>query len=154
MSTENEILKLKVSQDKFEYINKNIPYIYQKDMTDLAFKLLSYSGHKVVLPDMEYDLENLLKYGKILKGEDYILIKGQICQCHRNSIKYWYENKTICKFMTGYAMGKDGVWRQHSWCIQKNKIIETTKARLCYFGITYSYNKSIKFYKKYFNLNV
>jgi hypothetical protein len=36
---------------------------------------------------------------------------------------------------TGYALSDDGLWRQHSWDVLRDGILETTKARQKYFGI-------------------
>jgi hypothetical protein len=35
---------------------------------------------------------------------------------------------------TGYALSDDGLWRQHSWGMRRDAIIETTEARVLYFG--------------------
>ncbi len=36
---------------------------------------------------------------------------------------------------TGYALSRDGVWRQHSWCYTDNGVVvETTEKRVQYFG--------------------
>ena len=37
--------------------------------------------------------------------------------------------------MTGYALSDDGLWRQHSWgLLTDDRVVETTVARLRYFG--------------------
>ena len=35
---------------------------------------------------------------------------------------------------TGYALSVDGLWRQHSWGVARDLIIESTEARVKYFG--------------------
>ena len=36
---------------------------------------------------------------------------------------------------TGYALSDDGLWRQHTWGILRDGILETTEARIEYFGL-------------------
>jgi hypothetical protein len=36
---------------------------------------------------------------------------------------------------TGYALSADGLWRQHSWGVRRQGILETTAPREKYFGI-------------------
>ncbi len=37
---------------------------------------------------------------------------------------------------TGYALDADGLWRQHSWVMdKKGRVIETTVRRVAYCGI-------------------
>lgn len=60
-------------------------------------------------------------------------------QCHDNCIAlavvYEYE------WYTGFALSKDGLWRNHSWCINANHpsgiptIVETTDERILYVGV-------------------
>ena len=42
--------------------------------------------------------------------------------------------------MTGYGLSRDGIWRPHSWCVDRKtgKIIETTERRTKYFGVEFS----------------
>ncbi|HEX7958941.1 MAG TPA: hypothetical protein VF493_03430, partial [Terriglobales bacterium] len=41
----------------------------------------------------------------------------------------------IVAIATGYALSEYGLWRQHSWGILRDGVLETTKTRLKYFGI-------------------
>ena len=36
---------------------------------------------------------------------------------------------------TGYALSGDGLWRQHSWGLRREGILETTVERAKYFGV-------------------
>ena len=54
--------------------------------------------------------------------------------CH-NNCDLLLENDDTIKIFTGYALSLDGLWRYHSWCIDKDdSIIETTESRILYFG--------------------
>ena len=53
---------------------------------------------------------------------------------------------------TGYALSDDGMWRQHSWCIDKRprttKIIETTEPRVLYFGYVLNDEETKRFIRR------
>ena len=50
---------------------------------------------------------------------------------------------------TGYALSKDGMWRQHSWLVLRKcrsyKIVETTEKREAYFGFAMNAEKCLEF---------
>ena len=52
--------------------------------------------------------------------------------------------------MTGYALSESGIWHQHSWLMNKDKIIETTVNRSKYFGYILSPLESEIFVSQYF----
>jgi hypothetical protein len=64
------------------------------------------------------------------------MIEGEISNCHSNSARIWDSNRELCSICTGYALSKDGVWRQHSWLVlwDEATLIETTEERIVYFG--------------------
>ena len=56
--------------------------------------------------------------------------------CHQNVAAIWKSRKFgIVAVATGYALSEDGLWRQHSWGILRDGVLETTEARVKYFGI-------------------
>jgi|SRR5665213_1339855 len=56
--------------------------------------------------------------------------------CHANVARLWVADKSdLLGIGTGYALSDDGLWRQHSWGMRRNGILETTKPRVRYFGI-------------------
>ena len=105
---------------------------------DLRNKLLSFAGEAVCLPDYEEDLKNLLMYGQFWIGYHVKMMLGEPCHCHSNVANLWEQNKDATNICTGYALSKDGMWRQHSWLLwrrpRSNQIVETTKPRICYYG--------------------
>jgi hypothetical protein len=41
----------------------------------------------------------------------------------------------MCSICTGYALTRDGMWRQHSWVYTRSgTVVETTVKRVQYFG--------------------
>jgi hypothetical protein len=57
-------------------------------------------------------------------------------ECHRNVAKIWAgKQRELVGIGTGYSLSEDGLWRQHSWGIRREGILETTVSRVKYFGI-------------------
>lgn len=58
------------------------------------------------------------------------------CACHENVSWLWTAQKReIVAIGTGYALSGDGLWRQHSWGIRRQDLLETTTRREKYYGI-------------------
>lgn len=116
---------------------------------DLKVKLLKIGGEAVILPVREPDKITLLTKGKQFSALGAVLKIGVPIQCHSNSAQLWHKYIDILKICTGYALSKDGVWRQHSWCYlnEYSTVVETTTKRLAYFGVELDYDEAVKFYK-------
>jgi hypothetical protein len=120
-----EILNKKGFTKKYPFKNKSLE--------DLKQKLLSEGGWAVILPEDEFDIDQIVERGFFSDGKSK-LIKGEPCRCHSNSALLWHKDKKR-KICTGYALSDDGVWRSHTWCVvDKTKIIETTIKRIKYYG--------------------
>lgn len=120
----------------------------EQSMLQLRDLLLSIDGYETCLPIQDPDLENIMEYGQLWVGQKRIrLMKGEACQCHKNSAYLWKANKNyragIFGIATGYALSADGMWRQHSWCVLRKprsyQIVETTTPRELYFGVCMLY---------------
>jgi len=107
---------------------------------ELIKKLLSFGGYEACVEYQDADAKNLLERGQLWYGDHAILIKGAPNQCHRNACNLWLGNCTTHEVAvaTGYALSNDGLWRQHSWLLQRKsrsvQVIETTMKRIAYFG--------------------
>lgn len=96
--------------------------------------LLDIGGWGACVPRIEPDLDKILKRGGRFPGKS-TMMKGQPSQCHSNSAFCWDENRELCRICTGYALTRDGMWRQHSWILTNDgKVVETTVKRVQYFG--------------------
>lgn len=95
--------------------------------------LLSIGGWGVCIRQ-EPDLEKIVERGYRFPGRSKSM-KGQPCQCHSNSAFCWDENRNLCTICTGYALSRDGMWRQHSWVwTNDGVVVETTEKRIAYWG--------------------
>lgn len=100
----------------------------------LKKRLLEIGGWSVCTPHIEPDLEKIISRGMRFPGRSRTM-RGEPSQCHRNSALCWDENRELCTICTGYALTRDGMWRQHSWVLtNEGTVVETTVKRIQYFG--------------------
>ena len=130
------IIDTNTTWDDIDDAKKNYP---NADKTLILRDLLFQFGGETILTDFYDDeLDKVLERGQIWYGDKITLIKGRTSMCHHNSCDLWETNKSQSRICTGYALGEDGTWVQHSWLIQQklrqNRLIETTSKRLLYFG--------------------
>ena len=110
-----------------------------KKYEELKQRLLEVAGQAVCL-HIEDDLLDILRRGSFIRGYHAIMMRGDDCRCHANSAACWDTNRGLIKIATGYALSRDGMWRQHTWCVKWNgaidawQVIETTERRLLYYG--------------------
>lgn len=104
----------------------------QENWEKLRGKLLQEGGGFVVRPNAEPDLDLLLAKGQAREGERET-VEGQTGLCHQNVARGWRRGEG--DIFTGYALSKDGGWRQHSWLESKGSIKETAgQPREAYWG--------------------
>jgi hypothetical protein len=99
----------------------------------LRDRLLAIAGWAVVLPPSDADLAAIMA-GQAWDGRNAKKMPGVPRECHSNSAALYAKDPETFKLCTGYAMSEDGVWRQHSWCLMGDRVVETTVSRVLYFG--------------------
>ncbi len=103
------------------------------ELKPLQDRLLFFGGDWVALQP-EPDLEALLNKGQLIKGK--VIFKPMAkCRCHSNCAQIWDKHPKTCKIATGWVLSTDGIWRQHTWILKNEAIIETTEPRTSYYGI-------------------
>lgn len=107
--------------------------------------LLALGGWAACIPPTETEHGCILDRGRRFSGRSSI-IKGEPSRCHSNSAAIWDANRDKCSICTGYALSRDGMWRQHTWvATSAGDIVETTVRRVCYFGYVLSEEESEEF---------
>lgn len=110
--------------------------------------MLEIGGSETSFNEWSENYKKLLERGYYREGKSKMK-KGQPCQCHYNVARLFDESIedddiVIC---TGFALSDDGMWRSHSWALQKyisrtgklkTRLIETTAKRVAYFGFELS----------------
>lgn len=118
-------------------------------LENLKKRLLAIGGWAVCLSRYEPDLEKILERGIKFAGRAKMM-RGQPSQCHFNSGNLWDNNRDNSFLCTGYALSRDGMWRQHSWVAvmtpKSYKVVETTEPRASYFGYILDRNEAEKFF--------
>jgi hypothetical protein len=93
-------------------------------------------GVELVAPTgFDPDIPFLIASGFAMAGTArFRIMEGSAC--HVNVARRWKaKNDGLVGVGTGYALSGDGLWRQHSWGIRRDGILETTTRREKYFGV-------------------
>jgi len=109
----------------------------QPELKRLKALLLRLGGDFIVAPPRQPDqhVPSLLEQGFLTSGPITLRVMKS-SSCHENVASVWTKRRFgIVGIATGYALSGDGLWRQHSWGIMRESILETTETRLKYFGI-------------------
>ncbi len=120
----------------------------QPELKRLRAILLRMGGIFLVAPPRpDGDIPTLLELGFLTSGPITLKIMKS-SSCHQNVASLWKSRKAgIVAIATGYALSEDGLWRQHSWGIRRDGIIETTEPRQKYFGLVLQGAKADRFVK-------
>jgi len=116
----------------------------------LRTKLLEHGGVEIVPPcgwnaDLgEYvvcrdpDLLALIDHGCLMDGPVVCRSRGmEPNRCHENISRLWLQERkadALTGIATGYCLS-GGLWRQHSWGLRRDSLLETLGEREKYFGI-------------------
>jgi len=130
-----------MNHEQKEFLEKQL--LQYPELIPLRLKLLSIGGLEIV-PREELDVEKILSRGKLI--EKPVKLTGDpSSRCHSNSARIWYNNQDDCRIVTGWALSDDGLWRQHTWVIVGDDLLETTSERLKYFGFILNEMESLNF---------
>ena len=107
----------------------------QPDLKSFRLSLLAFGGLEFVPPGKpDPDLSELLSSGRLIT-EPIVMEQLDEGHCHENVAELWLSRERgLTAIGTGYALSEDGLWRQHSWGMRDDQIVETTSERLKYFG--------------------
>jgi hypothetical protein len=118
----------------------------QPELRLLRRMLLKLGGQFVVAPSKrDPDLSALLESGFVMGGP-VKLVAMKTNSCHQNLANIWRTQKFgVIGIGTGYVLTEDQLWRQHSWGVLREGILETTKERTKYFGILLQGSRADRF---------
>jgi|ERR1017187_70600 hypothetical protein len=122
----------------------------QPEFGVLRAKMLEHGGEEVVPPfewnnDLRQyvivadpDVPALVDHGYLITGPVVCRSRGmEPNRCHANIARLWLQKRkrdALTGIATGYCLDND-LWRQHSWGIRKESLLETLGERDKYFGI-------------------
>jgi hypothetical protein len=101
----------------------------------LVEKLGNVGGATVVWLGNEPDAAKIESRGVRVDGKGAKLVEGEPNACHSNTVTLYLAGK-VDQIVTGYALSKDDMWRQHTWGLKGDRVVETTVLRDVYFGFT------------------
>lgn len=108
----------------------------QPEIATLRRLLLGLGGVELVAPAAFDSALCLLLGGGAAMAGPVTCMRMFEGACHRNVSRLWLsDSRALVGIGTGYALSADGLWRQHSWGVQRRGILETTSARCAYFGV-------------------
>lgn len=112
-----------------------LPVEHAAKLRQLRDILLGIAGREmVIMPNGERDIDDILANGRIFP-KTYKKVRGERSNCHENGMKQWLRHPTKYRIAGGYALSEDGLWRQHSWLVDKmDRTYETTVPRVMYYG--------------------
>lgn len=124
------------TEEKLEQMSPKQRKLHHK----LLNVLLRAKGHHVLIPPGgEPDIEAIATYGFFveLPPNRMRLVPGEPSNCHGNAAHVWETDPDRYSIMTGYALSKDGLWRQHSWTMDnvEEQLVDSHERRLLYFGV-------------------
>jgi hypothetical protein len=125
---------------RLQKANKEYP-----ELNPLRKKLLKMGGTEIVGAP-EPQLKKIMKRGEII-DLPVKMHRMRAINCHQNTSELYHDEK-IDSIVTGWVLDyRDCVWRQHTWGIKGDKIIETTVKRKTYYGVILNDKEGTKFMK-------
>ncbi len=122
---------------------------------DLHKRLVAFGGEETGFSDYIPDVASLLARGQVWSGQGAEMVDSESSNCQVNSLCEYAERldfstrnrrsagskvkpQTHVAVAIGFALSKDGIWRQHSWLLERRQdrvgVVETTEPRIAYFG--------------------
>ena len=134
------MLSARMTPEREELLNRRLSEAIsrQPELEHLKELLLNLGGELLVAPPKpDQDVPMLLERGFLMSGP-IMLNEMESSSCHRNVASIWLRKEFgIVGIATGYALSDDGLWRQHTWGVLRDGVLETTKERLRYFGLLF-----------------
>jgi hypothetical protein len=132
------VIMSSMTKEQKQFLSRRLSAATEKqpELIDLKKLLLRLGGGFLVAPPKhDPDVSRLLTVGFVMRGVVNLRIMARN-SCHQNVAAIWKEKKLdIVGIATGYALSRDGLWRQHSWGVLRDGLLETTEKRTKYFGI-------------------
>ena len=151
---EGEVGARALYPDRDRIIRRSVP-LHLLPLERLLLNHAQEYGHKVermVYRGQEWDLKQLLARGRVF-SEPVTMREREPSQAHKNAAQLWADHQEQFSLVTGYGLSEDGLWRRHSWILKTNprphepSLIETTVARVLYFGYVLSQEEAERFYQ-------
>ena len=122
--------------DWLQQLDETKDYEGRTDLEELDKRLLSFGGGRTLIFSKEVppnEVQRLLQRGQFWPGSKARMQRMETSRCHGNAACLMREG--IGSVVNGFALSKDGLWRNHSWLLKPDgSLIETTTRRKAYYG--------------------
>jgi hypothetical protein len=110
----------------------------QPRWTELADRLIRLGGDDVIAIYDE-DLDQLLSEGRVWPVEG-LELRERGSALFRAAAAALYQSLSAeepgtARLVTGWALSRDRLWRQHCWVVRDERVLEPMAQRLVYYGI-------------------
>lgn len=141
---------------QLRYLKEHNHSILKKEpiQKKLRERLLKEGGYEVGLEEGDKDVKDIVQRGQYFRGSGVKVVQCEMHECHFNASRLWKKYPTKYSIVTGYGLDDDGVWKQHSWLLDKRtkKVIETTAKWIAYFGVVFNDAESASFARAQYKL--
>jgi hypothetical protein len=129
-SAQRAMLSARMTPEREELLNRRLSEaIYQQpELERLKELLLNLGGEFLVAPPKpDQDVPMVLERGFLMSGPIMFNVM-ESSSCHRNVASIWIRKEFgVVGIATGYALSDDGLWRQHTWGVLRDGVLETTE---------------------------
>lgn len=111
------------------------------EVEKLCQTLLSIGGTMVCVffNELASTTTPLIAEGEVMKHDKASCTVKEVSKQHDSWGELWRADRAAYRFMTGYSLWHDGMWRRHSWLVTKtNEMLATDPDAKIYFGIEIS----------------
>ena len=96
----------------------------------------SWAAWPYVAPmGIDPDIDAVLALGCKFDARTARSVSGHDSDCHGNVSRLWVQRRGRMSIVTGYALSEDGLSRSHTWGVEDERVVETTEARILYYGV-------------------
>lgn len=115
---------------------------------ELADRLIRLGGDDVIAI-YEEDLDQLLSEGRPWPVEGVELRDGGSALFRAAAAALWESlsdaDRESARLVTGWALSRDRLWRQHCWVARDGRVLEPMAERLAYYGIALTPERAQEF---------
>jgi hypothetical protein len=144
-----EFLTKPMAQDWKDRLQESQEDVFERspEAQEIRERLLAIGGGEVnVRGVVPADIFRLLKRGELWSGEKSNLVRMAPISCHQNSYVLWKAGKG--DLVNGFSLTEDGLWREHSWIVSNDKVLETTTPRVAYYGVILTKDEILREYTR------
>jgi hypothetical protein len=108
-------------------------------------RLFRIGGTRAEEPVIEPSLPELLAHGRLFT-ETVKFQPEDMCIRHFDAARTWGRDPRRYQLVKGYALSADDIWRQHSWVVDGEYLLDFTYSRVAYYGFVLDEGSAFEFW--------